>query len=475
MKYKMLKEKISYKSRNNKIMLREDNQIYSKDLFENKNIIHNLNNSQSLLIIGDVIDVLRKIPSESISCIVTSPPYWKLRDYYIENQIGQESTSEEYVDKIVEVSKELLRVLKKDGAYFLNLGDTYLEQGLQMIPQRVAQKMIQDVKVLGKNQKKIGWLLRNQIIWHKPNHMPSPVKCRFTNTYEPIYFFTRNDWEKNVYFNLDAIRVPYKSTEKENTFGLPEYLDEKEYKEMLSEIEKINNKLKYNGKFKGEEVNIGASPGGRSSVTGVKYIKKRKTEIEQKIISEYLTKARIKKGISVKDINKILGYTYTAGHWFRSDAGGSLPTSIDWMKLKKILAFDNRYDKVMTETHYILQTIKKHPKGRNPGDIWTMSTAKLSEKHFAVFPEELPRMAISACCRQDGIVLDPFAGSGTTGKVANELGRKSILIELQTQFVDIIRRRCGDVKVISLEKDDEYDDFEENRAIGIQLSQQNRI
>ena len=474
MKYKPLKGKIYPKLKKNRnYYIRETQLTYQQvDLLEQRNMIHLPKTTKPVLLLGNVIDMLKKIPSESISCIVTSPPYWKLRDYYVEDQIGQEKSPHEYVDKMVNVSRELLRILKKDGAYFLNIGDTYVDQGLQMIPHQVALKMIQEVKLIGKNKKKIGWLLRNQIIWHKPNHMPSPAKCRFTNTYEPIFFFTRNDWEKDIYFNLDAIRVPYKSTEEENTFGLPECISEEEYKKVLPKIEELNRQIKYNGKFKGNEANIGASPGGRSSVTGINYVKKRKNALSQEIICDYLRRAREKKRISVKEIDKLLCYDHTAGHWFRKDAGGSLPTPDDWMKLKKILGFDNTYDRAMTEMYYVLQTIRKHPQGKNPGDLWIMKTAKSSEKHFSLFPEELPKMAILSCCPLDGIVLDPFAGSGTTGKVAQELGRKSILIELQPQFLNIIRKRCGNVQVISVEENYE---LERNRAVGIQLFSQNRI
>ncbi|MEK6546042.1 MAG: DNA methyltransferase [Nitrospinota bacterium] len=469
-----MKSRIYSKVKNGKkYHIRETQAIYQQgNLLEQTDIIPLPKTVRPIVLLGDVVDALKKIPSESISCIVTSPPYWKLRNYYVGNQIGQERSPQEYVNKMGEVSKELLRVLKKDGAYFLNIGDTYIDKGLQMIPQQVALKMVQDVKIVGKNKKRIGWLLRNQIIWHKPNHMPSPAKCRFTNTYEPIFFFTRDDWEKNVYFNLDAIRVPYKSLEEEDTFGFPEYLSEEEYTKMLPKIEKVNSQIKYNGKFKGNETNIGASPGGRSSVTGIRYVKKRKKELSREIICDYLRRAREKKGISVKEIDKILGYDHTAGHWFRKDAGGSLPTPGDWMKLKRILGFDNTYDRAMTEMHYILQTIRRHPQGKNPGDLWIMKTAKLSEKHFSVFPEELPKMAILSCCPSDGIVLDPFAGSGTTGKIAQELGRKSILIELQPQFLNIIRKRCGDIHVAYLEEDYE---FERNRTTGIQLFSQDRI
>ena len=85
-----------------------------------------------IVLLGDVIQGLKKIPSKSISCIVTSPPYWNLREYYVSGQIGREKTPEEYIAKLVEVSKELLRILKKDGAYFLNIGDTYIDKGLHI-------------------------------------------------------------------------------------------------------------------------------------------------------------------------------------------------------------------------------------------------------------------------------------------------------------------------------------------------------
>jgi len=402
-----------------------------------------------LVLIGDVMHWLKKIPSESISCIVTSPPYWNLRDYYVNGQIGHEKTSEEYVDKLLEISRELLRILKKDGAYFLNIGDTYIDKGLQMIPQKLAYRMISEVKICGRNKRKIGWLLRNQIIWYKPDHMPSPAKTRFTNTYEPIYFFTRDDWEKEVYFDMDRIRIPYKSDWADKNIGLPTELSNEEYEKLLPEIEKKNKEVNYNGKFKGHEVNIGASPGGRSSISGIKYIKKRRVDLPQEIICDYLREWRKNKDVCVGEIDKALGYTHTAGHWFRKDAGGSLPTPDDWYKLKKILKFDDKFDKEMTETHYVLQLIRKHPKGKNPGDLWEINTAKFNKAHFAVFPEDLPRKAIMACCPPDGITLDPFAGSGTTAKVAKELNRKSVLIELQPEFVGIIKERCKEIREVT--------------------------
>ncbi len=406
-----------------------------------------------ILMLGDVEKCLKNIPDETISCIVTSPPYWNLRDYENDGQIGQEKTADEYIEKIVNISKEFLRILKKDGALFLNIGDTYVDKGLQMIPQRIAAKMISEINI-SQNNKKIGWLLRNQIIWFKPDHMPSPVKCRFTNTYEVIYFFSRNDWEKDLFFNIDAIRIPYKTEQNlfdaENDF--PEILSVEEYRKLLPRINEKNGQINYNGKFKNNEKNIGASPGGRNSVSGIRYVLKRKVELEQKVVAEYLRGFREKINVSVKELEEMFGYKYTVSHWFRTDKGGSLPSPKDWLKLKEILHFDEKFDSAMTEVHYVLQTIRQHPNGKNPGDLWTIQCAKNIDGHFAVFPEEIPRQAILACCPEDGIVLDPFAGSGTTGKVAKELNRKCLLIEIQENFVNLIEKRCGKIKILKMKK-----------------------
>lgn len=390
-------------------------------------------NTKPLILVGDVIEKLKEIPTKSISCIITSPPYWGQRDYEVKGQIGQERTPEEYIQKIVEVGNELKRVLKDNGCYFLNIGDKYMEKNLLMIPSRVAIEM-----------QKNGWLLRNFIVWHKPNHMPTSIKDRFNNTWEAIFFFVKDTgkyYTPNYFFEIDNVRIPHKTESEE--IGLPLTLTKEEYEKLKDKIKKENN---YNGKFKGHEKNRGASPGARASLFGEYYSEQRVhkiTEKEEIEIIKFLRKHREKKGISPKEIDKKFGYLDTAGHWFRLDHGRSLPKPTDWFKLKEILCFDDRYDKIMTETHYVLQMVKHHPKGKNPGDVWVMPTAKLQYAHFAVFPEELPKRVILACCPKDGIVLDPFAGSGTTGKVAMELGRKSILIEINKDYVKIIKRRCG--------------------------------
>ncbi|MEO0218800.1 MAG: site-specific DNA-methyltransferase [candidate division WOR-3 bacterium] len=160
-----------------------------------------------------------------------------------------------------------------------------------------------------------------------------------------------------------------------------------------------------------------------------------------------------KRGITIKEIDKLLGYKDTAGHWFRKDSGswgkgGSIPLPDNWLKLKEILQFDDIYDRWVTETHLVLQTVKPHPRGKNPGDVWSIKLQPFQEAHFATFPEELVKRCIEAGCPEGGVVLDPFAGSGTVGKVAYELGRSAILIELVPEYVNIIKKRCSNIKEI---------------------------
>ena len=209
----------------------------------------------------------------------------------------------------------------------------------------------------------------------------------------------------------------------------------------------------YKGKFKFDPKNRGASPGARKSLFGEYLVVQRRYRIFQPIIADYLRLWRKKRGITTKKIDRLLGYRDTAGHWFRKDTGswgrgGSIPLPKDWFRLKEILKFDDIYDRWVTETHLVLQTVKAHPKGKNPGDVWSIKLQPLSYTHFATFPEELVRRCIKAGSPEGGIVLDPFAGSGTTGKVAQDLGRDSILIEIVDEYLGIVKKRCKTIKEI---------------------------
>lgn len=181
----------------------------------------NLEKQLNRIICGDAFSVLRKFPDESIDCVITSPPYWALRDYQVEGQIGLEASIEEYLEKLLAVFAEVRRVLKPAGTCWINFGDTYANKtkgghrnkiqhnmfdsltrratfpklktnisipskSLCLIPSRFAIGMVEQ-----------GWILRNEIIWHKPNAMPQSIHDRFTVDFEKIFFFVK---QKKYYF-----------------------------------------------------------------------------------------------------------------------------------------------------------------------------------------------------------------------------------------------------------------------------------
>ena len=173
--------------------------------------------------VGDCLEVLRGMDSASVQTCVTSPPYWGLRDYGVEGQLGLEKTPDEYVAKMVDVFREVRRVLRDDGTLWLNLGDSYSARsgtgytqmattapGLKTkdligIPWRVAFALQAD-----------GWYLRQDIIWHKPNPMPESVRDRCTKAHEYIFLMSKSE---RYYFDSDSIRQPHKRLWDERNGG----------------------------------------------------------------------------------------------------------------------------------------------------------------------------------------------------------------------------------------------------------------
>jgi site-specific DNA-methyltransferase (adenine-specific) len=132
------------------------------------------------VLLGDCLASLEILPDQSVHTCVTSPPYFGLRDYGVDGQIGLEDTPEAFVARLVEVFREVRRVLRDDGTLWLNLGDSYANKQRLMIPARVALAMQSD-----------GWMLRDEIIWHKPRTTPAPVKDRTVAAHEMVYLFAK--------------------------------------------------------------------------------------------------------------------------------------------------------------------------------------------------------------------------------------------------------------------------------------------
>jgi site-specific DNA-methyltransferase (adenine-specific) len=192
------------------------------------------------IICGDTLKILRTLPDESVDCVITSPPYWALRNYNVEGQIGLEPTIEEYLEKLANVFREIYRVLKPEGTAWVNFGDTYANKtkggqknkpqhnifdslnrratfaqlkpnlnirpkSLCLIPSRFALQMIE-----------AGWILRNEIIWHKSNVMPQSFRDRFTVDFEKLFFFTKSgkyffDQQFEPLKNPERLKKPYRN------------------------------------------------------------------------------------------------------------------------------------------------------------------------------------------------------------------------------------------------------------------------
>ncbi len=157
------------------------------------------------VMVGDARQVLDSLPEHSVDCVITSPPYYRLRNYQHDDQIGLEAHVEDWVRELRAVARKIARVLKEEGAFWLSLGDTFsrstedgaLPKSLVLAPERLALALIKD-----------GWILRNKVVWAKTNPMPTSVRDRLSCTHEYLYFFVRR---RHYYFDLDAIRMPHVS------------------------------------------------------------------------------------------------------------------------------------------------------------------------------------------------------------------------------------------------------------------------
>lgn len=331
---------------------------------------------------GDCREILRQLPSDSVNCCVTSPPYFGLRDYGVDGQIGLESSPEAFVAEMVDVFREVRRVLRPDGTLWLNLGDSYAGSGKGGNPEggamQSSNKGSQSVGVLyglsqadadaerartkeqfaalksgGLKQKDLigipwrvafalqadGWYLRQDIIWAKPNPMPESVTDRCTKGHEYIFLLSKS---RHYYFDAESIKEDAVKT------GSPGHL----------------------------------TPGAGSYQNGAKTPGAKPRESKKR--GEFNGKTNALPGREA----------------FRA----------------------------VTET-------------RNKRSVWTVATQPYADAHFATFPPDLIEPCILAGCPKGGTVLDPFGGAGTTGLVSDRFQRDAILIELNPEYAAMAHRR----------------------------------
>jgi site-specific DNA-methyltransferase (cytosine-N4-specific) len=316
-----------------------------------------------------------------IQCIVTSPPYWGLRDYGVAGQLGQEQTLREFIANMVEVFELCRQLLADDGTLWLNMGDSYAANRSYQVsdnknPGAIAmghQSRTRPPEGLKRNDligipwrlafalQADGWYLRQDIIWHKPNPMPESVTDRCTKAHEYLFLLTKRE---RYYFDQDAILEPVSlNTHARVSQNVAEQIGS----------ERANGGAKTNGNMNA----VWRKPGNTERVRDV--------------------------GIG----------------------GNARPRKAapNCSGIKNNESFDS--------------ALTIMPDKRNKRSVWTIPTESYSEAHFATFPKALVEPCILAGSRPGDIIFDPFLGSGTVAQVAQRLGRHWIGCELNPEYIDL--------------------------------------
>jgi len=329
------------------------------------------------ILLGDSLERLKDLPDKSVQAVITSPPYWALRDYGVDGQLGLENDFNEYIKKLCNIFDEVKRVLKDDGTIWVNLGDTYSGSGkgagsdgsqkeswtwtekvervcLHCKNTFIGRKFqhfcssacsgVDNTKRIEKNllpnkslvqiparfsieMSNRGWILRNEIIWYKPSAMPVSVKDRFTVDFEKIFFFTK---KPNYKFNQQFEN--YKTDSLNN----------------------LDNNIKY-GKFGGNKYN-------------------------EDNLSE--------------------------------------------------CSYNNSKE-----------MFKPNENGRNMRTVWTVNNSGIKDNHFAAYPQELVKRMLLASTDENDLVLDMFMRAGTTALVCRKFNRNYVGIEINPKYIELANKR----------------------------------
>jgi DNA modification methylase len=367
----------------------------------------------------DVFEALHQIESESIDTVITSPPYWGLRNYGINGQIGLEEHPQQYIEKIVSVFGEVKHVLKPSGSVWLNLGDTYFAKrekdgcrddyygtgrehghpGVMKIDGsnwlQPKQKMLMPHRIAIALQD-AGWIVRNDCVWYKPSHMPSSVQDRLTNSFEFVFHLVKS---RRYFYDLDAIREPH----------------------AINSIKRMESPF-FNSKTKQAGVDWSIRP------------------------KDALNPA----GKNPSDFWEINPEPYREAHF------ACFPTELIRRPLlatcpKQVCKRCRKARERIFDGHSAYRMnirIRDVSKGRLKSQMH-----KATEEEIKNYKEEIiepTRKTIGwtfpCSCNagfEPGIVLDPFVGSGTTLQVAQELGLNGIGIELQANYTNMIMRRLN--------------------------------
>lgn len=350
------------------------------------------------ILIGDCRERLAELPDASVHCCVTSPPYFGLRDYGVDGQMGLEATPDEFVSGMVAVFREVRRVLHDDGTLWLNIGDSYSGSGRGGNPEagtkQGTNRGSQSVGLLyGREQESRdaerarikaqndaiacsgvkpkdligipwmlafalradGWYLRQDIIWSKPNPMPESVRDRCTKAHEYLFLLSKGP---RYHYDAEAIAEPISAASVAR---------------LAQDVENQAGSSRVPGKINGT----------------MKAVRKSRNRT-----------------------------TFRGGSYCNNES------------------FDNDGDMKSKGGDVVRESGT-----RNRRSVWEVPTQPFKEAHFATFPPALIEPCILAGCPKGGTVLDPFGGAGTTGLVADRLQRNAIMVELNPEYAEIARNR----------------------------------
>ena len=374
---------------------------------------------------GDVLEKLAEMDKASIDCIISSPPYWGLRDYGVSGQLGLEPDFRDYLKTMNDIMVQLKRVLKNTGTCWINLGDTYGHNSGKSrygIPERFYINCIDD-----------GWIARNHIPWYKSNSMPSSVKDRFTNKWESIFFFAK---QQKYYFNLDSVREKTLTESKPFNIRVRDakngYLQQKfgeKYKASKKEIEN------YDDDHITKKTRKTLQPGYNNSTSHS--VNKNSSGNYDMETGECLNNP---KGKNLGDVFFIDEETTLKLKDHYDNNGNCLGCGKHFTKhavSKRAQGSENRDERQKVDYVWC------NAKGKNPGDVFFINPRPFPEAHFATFPVDLPTKILKCACPQDGIVLDPFFGSGTVGIAAEKLGLRWCGIELNEEYIKMAKKRLS--------------------------------
>jgi DNA modification methylase len=388
--------------------------------------------------LGDVRAVLAALPADSVDCVVTSPPYWGLRDYGVDGQIGLERTLGEHLEVMLDVFRLVRRVLKPTGTLWLNYGDCYATspngrsaadtkaagnddrtfrdkpfstigpingaqarwtiganapsggtlkpKDLCMVPNRLAIALQED-----------GWWVRNEIIWAKPNPMPESIRDRPATAHEKVFMLSRSE---RYWYDAEAVRQGRVS---EGGYKTPD--------------------------------GWAVGPGAHDAISHSK---------RDRDVRGRSTRGRHTLGEALPESERRDKQSATS---VADPARGHRVEGFNERWQAKLRAADVAGPRHAGHiNHTGIEDVERGSRNlRNyepaPLMVWPIATKPFSEAHFATFPPELAERCILAGCPKGGLVLDPFGGAGTTALVAVRHGRNAALIELNPEYAAIARRR----------------------------------